>query len=30
MEVLNAIEATGTTTGKPKSEVVISDCGVLE
>ena len=30
IEVLNAIEACGTNSGKPKSKVVISDCGVLD
>jgi cyclophilin family peptidyl-prolyl cis-trans isomerase len=30
MDVLNAIEATGSTTGKTKSDVIISNCGVLE
>jgi hypothetical protein len=28
--VLNAIEACGSDSGKPKSKVLISDCGVLE
>lgn len=30
IEVLNAIEACGSNSGKPKTEVIISDCGVLE
>lgn len=29
-EVLNAIEAQGTDAGKPKADVVISECGALE
>ena len=30
IEVLNAIEACGSNSGKPKTQVIISDCGVLE
>ncbi len=30
IDILNSIEAVGTATGKPKSEIVISNCGVLE
>jgi hypothetical protein len=29
MEVLNKMEAVGTTSGKPKQKVEISDCGQL-
>ena len=30
MDVLNAIEASGSDSGKPKTKVIISDCGVFE
>jgi cyclophilin family peptidyl-prolyl cis-trans isomerase len=30
IEILNAIEAIGSNTGKAKEEVVITNCGVLE
>ena len=30
MDVLNAIEACGSDSGKPKTKVIISECGVFE
>lgn len=30
MDVVNSISAAGSANGKPKSEVVIVDCGVLD
>jgi cyclophilin family peptidyl-prolyl cis-trans isomerase len=30
MDVLNAIEACGWSSGKPKNKVIIADCGVLD